>query len=457
MKTFNKTLIATALMAVSAGSSAAGFLLNETSVSGLGRAFAGEGAAADDAAVLARNPAAMALFDQTALSLAGTYIDPGVDMRGVSSPLGSDPSALNIDGAAPQAFVPAAYLIMPLNDKVAIGFAGYSNFGLGTDFGENYPAGTIAGSTDLLTMNLNTSVSYRVNDHLSLGLGLNAVYGDAELIRHFGETAPLINGMVDANLGPAAGLAPDLEPSSISGKMAGDGWGFGFNVGVLYEVNDDHRIALTYKSKTTIELEGHYTNDLAAGIATDSLVGVGGSQVDGTLDLDLPDILEFSGYHKVSDKVILHTTVMWTGWSVFEELRGVADGDTTLEGPLCANGNPACQISDGQTLLLKEENFEDAWRFGLGMTYLMSDAVTLRAGIAYDETPIPETHRTVSIPDSDRMWYSFGANYQLSDNSDVDLAFTFIDGKEVRVEEDGYVLNSEGNAFLVGAQYNYRF
>ncbi|SDI52847.1 long-chain fatty acid transport protein [Ferrimonas sediminum] len=437
MKTFNKTIIATALMAISTGSSAAGFLLNETSVSGLGRAFAGEGVAADDAAVLARNPAAMSLFDETAISIVGTYIDPGVDMQGVSG--AADPSDLDIDGAAPTAFVPAAYLIMPLNDKVAIGFAGFSNFGLGTDFGSDYAAGSIAGKTEVMTMNLNASVSYRINEHWSLGLGANIIYGDAELKRYAG------------NMSDNPAMNPILPSYDTTlADMSGDGFGYGYNVGVMYELNDNHRFSVTYRSQVTVELEGQFQNDITTmvPIYSQALSATGGQAIDGTLDLELPDIFEFSGYHKVTDKLALHTTVMWTGWSVFEEIRGVADQDFN-DGEV--------SISKGQTVLLKEENFEDAWRFGIGATYNVSPEFTLRTGIAYDETPVPESHRSISIPDSDRVWYSIGANYQLSDNANIDLAFSYIDGEQVEVNEDGYVLNSEGNAFLAGAQFNYSF
>lgn len=441
MKTINKTAIACALALISGQAAAAGFLLNETSVSGLGRAFAGEGAAAEDAAVLARNPAAMALFDTKAIALVGTYIDPGVDMNGVTNPLG-DPNNLDIDGAAPQAFIPAMYYIHPINDKWAVGFAGFSNFGLGTDFDDDYAAGIIGGKTEMITMNANASVSYRINDQWSVGLGANIVYGDAELNRHFGD----------------AGAAVGMDPTAVAGSMKGDGFGFGYNIGVMYELNANHRFALTYRSDITLKMEGDYYNDLPTGFApAEGLVGTGGEDVDGKLDLELPGIVEFSGFHQMNDKLALHTTVMWTNWSVFEDINGEADGDTTLSGPTCGVPGFNCNISDGQSLLYKEENFDDAWRFGLGLTYTVSPELKLRTGVAYDETPVPEHHRSISIPDSDRMWYSIGANYKLSDHSDIDFAFTFIDGEEVEVNEDGFVLESEGNAILVGAQYNHRF
>mgnify|MGYP002144923380 CR=1 FL=1 len=151
---------------------------------GLGRAFAGEGAIADSAAVLGRNPAAMMMFDKTAVSVAATMVDPDYSVDGafVADLPGSrfDSSTPASHGnAGPNAVIPAAYMIHPVNDQWAVGFAMMTNYGLGTRFDDSFGAGShpaaglLAGETSLMSVNLNPNVAYRVNEQWSLGAGIN--------------------------------------------------------------------------------------------------------------------------------------------------------------------------------------------------------------------------------------------------------------------------------------------
>ncbi|MGL5045972.1 MAG: outer membrane protein transport protein, partial [Plesiomonas sp.] len=103
-----KSALATAVALLSANASAAGYQIGEHSASGLGRAFAGEGAVADNAAVVIRNPAAMMMFDAPSISGGLTYIDPEVDVIGKTIP---NSSASDI---APSAVVPFGAAIYPI-------------------------------------------------------------------------------------------------------------------------------------------------------------------------------------------------------------------------------------------------------------------------------------------------------------------------------------------------------
>ncbi|KKK66921.1 hypothetical protein LCGC14_2959230, partial [marine sediment metagenome] len=153
---FTKTLIAASLAVMSADTFAAAFQLAEQNASGLGRAYAGEAAVADDASVVARNPALMSLFKEQQLSVAGIAVVPDVSLRGTEASNQSvNPGQLNDSSIAPAAFVPAGYFVMPIDDKFAVGFGAFSNFGLATEFDEDYPAGQLAGETEIVTVNMN--------------------------------------------------------------------------------------------------------------------------------------------------------------------------------------------------------------------------------------------------------------------------------------------------------------
>lgn len=425
---FQKTLLSLSLSLLAVEAHSAAFQLNETSASGLGRSFAGDAVIADDASVISRNPAAMSLFSKKSFSIAGTYIDPNVDIKGTGSPdiLGEDydVDSLDINGVVPKAFIPAIYFINPINDKFAYGLAINSNFGLSSEYDNDYPAGSIAGETELTTINTNLSGSYRINEQFSVGLGLNVVYSDAYLVRQAGVTGEILG----------------IPSTSEVAKMEGDEVSFGWNIGAVYEVNNAHRFALTYRSDVTIDFEGDYT-----GLGTDKEVG--------TMTIDLPKIAEFSGFHQLTDKFAMHYSVMYTDWSSFEELEAYTDEE--------------------EPVFAKEENFESTYRLALGTTYNFSDKLILRAGVAFDESAAVKDYRSISIPDSDRLWYSVGATYQLNADNSVDFGFAYIDGDRVTVKEsdgilealplppqlsnDKWEFETEGNAILLSVQYNKSF
>ncbi|WP_421310139.1 MULTISPECIES: outer membrane protein transport protein [unclassified Aeromonas] len=417
---FKKSLIAATIALATGQVHAAAFQLNEHSASGLGRAYAGEAAIADNASVLARNPAAMTTFDKMAVSVSGTYIKPDVDVDGAVYAGANKMAPASESGIAPSAFVPAAYFIQPLNDQWAWGIGLFSNYGLSTEYSKTFPAGAGAGDTELMTLNINPNIAYRINEHFSVGAGINAVYGAAELNRYAGL------------LGPAIGQNSDARIA----HMKGDTWGFGWNVGTLYEVNENHRFALTYRSQVDMSFDGDFQG-LTSGNRT----------VDGNLKLDLPAQAEFAGYHRLNQQFAVHYSVNWTDWSAFQELKATSGQ--------CAGG----------VCLQKDEKFKDSTRYSIGGTWYINPAWEARIGFAYDNSPIEPEYRSLSIPDSDRVWYSAGATYHINTDMNVDFGMAYLDGKEVDVNEGlrnhsdslRWKGSSHGNAFLASAQFNMKF
>ena len=427
---FKKSLIAAAVTLASTQTFAAAFQLNEHSASGLGRAYAGEAAIADNAAVLSRNPAAMTTFDKMALSVSGTYIKPDVDVAGdiYAGPTKLAPSSES--DIAPDAFVPATYFIQPLNDQWAWGIGLFSNYGLSTEYSKTFPAGAGAGDTELLTFNINPNIAYRINSNFSLGAGINAVYAQAELNRYAGDLAPILNVTTPFTHNTDTAIA----------HLKGDTWGFGWNVGALYEINDNNRLALTYRSQVDLSFDGDFKG-LTSGYRT----------VDGNLKLDLPAQAEFAGYHRLNPQFAVHYSVNWTDWSAFKELKATSSS--------CKDGEIVGQC------LQKPENFKDSLRYSIGSTWYINPSWEARIGFAYDNSPIEPEYRSLSIPDSDRVWYSAGATYHIDQDMSVDFGMAYLDGKKVDVSEGlpkhessmRWEGTSHGNAFLASAQFNMKF
>ncbi|MDB4275984.1 outer membrane protein transport protein [Akkermansiaceae bacterium] len=179
---------------------------------------------------------------------------------------------------------------------------------------------------------------------------------------------------------------------------------FGYNVGILFELSDKTRFGLHYRSAVDLSLNG--TADIGGAFAP--LMGGASTTLDASLEVELPDTLEFSAYHELNDKLAIHADVLWTGWSKFQELAPITN-NAGVDSRVYVRGN-----------------WSDAFRFSVGATYKYSDRLTLRAGAAYDESPASTPDRTLRIPDADRIWLSIGGTYVINESYNLDFGFTHI-------------------------------
>ncbi|EPK7361058.1 long-chain fatty acid transporter FadL [Kluyvera ascorbata] len=428
---FTKSALAVAVALVSTQAWSAGFQLNEFSSSGLGRAYSGEGAIADDAGNASRNPALIMMFDRPEFSIGAVFIDPDVNITG-KSPKGNSTDADNI---APTAWVPNVHFVMPINEQFGWGASITSNYGLATEFNNSYAAGMYGGKTDLQTANLNLSGAYRLSSNWSFGLGFDAVYAKAKIERYAGESSEKFPG-------PAGGMVGITGPDSQIAHLKGDEWGYGWNAGILYELDKNNRWGLTYRSEVKIDFDGDYKSSITS-FGNTALAGQGlpygtdGRTIGGSLTLNLPEMWEISGYNKVDPQWAIHYSIAYTSWSQFQELKATG--------------------SNGQELFYKDESFKDAYRIALGTTYYYDKNWTFRTGIAFDDSPVPANHRSISIPDQDRFWLSAGTTYAFNEDASIDFGASYMHGQTVTVQEGDYTFKSEGKAWLFGSNFNYRF
>lgn len=434
---FTKSALAVAVALVSTQAWSAGFQLNEFSASGLGRAYSGEGAIADDAGNASRNPALITMFDRPTFSGGAVFVDPGVDVTGRSA-IGNNASQDNI---APTAWVPNLHFVAPINDQFGWGASVTSNYGLATEFNNNYSAGSVGGKTDLETLNLNLSGAYRLNNNWSFGLGFDAVYARAKIERYAGD----LPQQVDAATGGAFGLSGLIPPDTQIAHLKGDEWGFGWNAGILYELDKNNRWGLTYRSEVKVDFDGDYksslptaVNTLAPALGLNGLpFATGGATIPGSLTLNLPEMWEVSGYNRVDPQWAIHYSLAYTSWSQFQQLKATS--------------------TSGDTLFQKHEGFKDAYRIALGTTYYYDDNWTFRTGIAFDDSPVPAQNRSISIPDQDRFWLSAGTTYAFNKDASVDVGVSYMHGQSVKINEGPYQFESEGKAWLFGTNFNYAF
>lgn len=439
MKKFNQSILATAMLLAAGGANAAAFQLAEVSTSGLGRAYAGEAAIADNASVVATNPALMSLFKTAQFSTGGVYIDSRINMSGdvASSVIISNMVKATQDGSAsarnvvPGAFVPNLYFVAPVNDKFALGAGMNVNFGLKSEYDDSYDAGIFGGKTDLSAINLNLSGAYRVTEGLSLGLGVNAVHAKAQVERNAGTISNSVNdsqltGVLSTLAQPFKELNKHLpsKDKSVVSLQDRAAWGFGWNAGVMYQFNETNRIGLAYHSKVDIDFTDRTATSLEAGV-----IGAGKT---GNLTLTLPDYLELSGFHQLTDKLAVHYSYKYTHWSRLTKLNA--------------------SFEDGKKAFDKELQYSNNSRVALGASYNLYEKLTLRAGIAYDQAA-SRHQRSAAIPDTDRTWYSLGATYKFTPNLSVDLGYAYLKGKKVHFKEEKTIAEKSGLPLTSTANY----
>jgi long-chain fatty acid transport protein len=441
------------------------FQLNETSVSGLGTAFAGGAASANDASTLFWNPAGLARLDYGEFQMglhaiipSDEYTDRGSRYNLPGTPFNGLPIVGNNGGnAGVNHLLGNMYFSQPLARDTSYGdfTAGlgvFTPFGLETDYQPGWFGRYAALRTKLTTIDIQPTLAWRFG-RFSLGAGLDIQYASARLTQaiDFGLAAQAPLGQFYtgvAQLLAAVGVPPAAIPGRIAAlrdsftaagwvpgghdgvtEITGDDWSLGFNVGALFEYRklgegeetflQDGRVGVSYRSKIDHELKGDAefrrvplvfpVNPPALGVSFPDEIFTSVFFNQGvTAELSLPDILHFSIYQRFAHTFAVMGDVSWTHWSRLQTVPIV------FENP----GTPTNLLTI---------NYEDAMRYSLGFEWYACKNVTLRIGGAYDETPIQSAElRTPRIPDNNRYWLTFGAKYSPKDWLDVDIGYAHI-------------------------------
>ncbi|MEW6600906.1 MAG: outer membrane protein transport protein, partial [Nitrospirota bacterium] len=322
---------------------ASGFAITEQSVSGLGNAFSGSAAASEDASTVFHNPAGMTLLKGQQIIIGLHIISPRTEFKdegsravsGIAVPgIPPVPSFNNVlaggsGGDAGGIFtVPNFYYVLPLAGGWSFGLGLNSPFGLSTEYDPGWVGRYYGVKSELNTVNINPAFALRLSDEFSLGFGVSIQYLDAELSNavDYGTLDTL--GYFDKNLSdgkmdPVFGLRPQRDDGFTAVK--GDSWGYGFNLGVLYEFSSGSRIGMSYRSRVSHDVEGDVDWTLPGTNGFDRVMAAATPQglfQDGGVssDIDLPASASLSYYHNVNYHLSVMADITWTEWGVLEEL-----------------------------------------------------------------------------------------------------------------------------------------
>jgi long-chain fatty acid transport protein len=426
-------LVAIIVLAIGSPAYPSGFAIIEQSVKGLGNAFAGGSAVCEDATVVYFNPAGLARLQghQIVAAVHVVMAQAKFENQGsthVLQPLTDVPlmGGNGGDGGV-TGYIPNLYYSYSGLKSWSFGIGINAPFALSTNYEDRSWVGRYhALESKLESVNINPAVAYSIPydmvHQLSIGFGVSAQYMKTTL-----------SNAIDFGTLDWTGAFPPIPPQGLGmnpqqddgfSEIEGDDWSWGFNVGVLVEFTERTRAGLAYRSQIKHQSTGTATFETPDELAPVEAATGFFTDCDVEGDVTFPDYFSASIYHGISEEWAIMGDVTWTHWSLFEELRFKF-----------ANGQP-----DGVTT----ENWNDTWRFALGWTFTPSEEWTARAGVAYDQTPVPdEQHRTPRVPGNDRYWLSLGGGYQLTEVFRADIGYShlfisdpLIDKSEFPLEED---------------------
>lgn len=416
-----KTALALAVSAASSYSLAAGFAINEQSVSSMGTAFAGRSSSADDATTVFGNPAGMARIKREQVSAGAALIFAKTDIDDARGTFGGS----NDGDMVPTVGVPMGYYVKPLDEKWAFGLGVYVPFGLITDYESGFAGRYYGDRSEVRVITLQPTVSYRINDQLSVG---------------FGPTINRIDGeLTSAVLNP---LSPGRNDGKV--KVKGDDTALGFTAGVLFELDPRTRFGLTYHSKVDYTLKGDTTVS-----GSGFVLGSSAGKYDASLDLETPESVDFSVTHDLNDAWTLYAGSTWTRWSRLEEIKVENKGVGGLLGPALST-------------ITEEQDWRDTWSYAVGAAYKLNRQWTLRAGLAYDQSPARNEFRSPRIPTDDRKILSLGAAWSPNDDMTIDVAYSYLKEDDAKIDQSSPIKGSyqatyKNSAHGLGAQVTYRF
>ena len=404
-----------------------GFLIYEHGAAAMGLAGAFVGVANDPSAIF-HNPGGLAFLEGTQVSLGGTVIIPSGSL---SLPNWPDPTYKNVDQVDQTFFAPNVYITHRLSDKVAVGIGLFAPFGLGTKWPEKYPLRYIGVSNEMQTVIVNPTIAYRISDNLGLGFGVSYV--------HSSLTLDLVRRV---SFGPYG--AYDV-PASVDGAS---GSTISWNVGLLYKANK-FSWGLNYRSGFSVKYEGNLKLD-SVNVPT-PLKGYIPASSEANTTFNFPNIVGLGIGYQLTPKFLVSFDFHYFGWSVYDQYKI----DINYPDPL---PDPEPEVVG--------ENFKDSVIFRGGLEYKLNDALTLRGGFLYDQTPQPEESVDPNLPDANRIALIGGFGYSFG-KFRIDLGYQYeIFSDRKSPNRDVYLLPNglnlgEGtystSAHLIGVNLSYRF
>ncbi|MFO7884864.1 MAG: outer membrane protein transport protein [Desulfobacteraceae bacterium] len=388
------------------------FLFNITNIYASGFAVFSQGASSfgKAGASIAYSDSPSSVFYNPALisSLDGTQIETGTTVINLEFEHKSDLTG-KTDSTDNSIFFPSTlYATYNFNKKLSFGFGAFSPFGLATQWDKTWEGRYLATNSELTSLCANPVVSWQATPKLAIAGGVNILY-------------------IDATLENSINLSP-MGLGDARQKFKGDDYGYGFNLGLLYQFTDQIQAGMSFRSGYSMDLDGRLSFDLPMG-SPDLLAGAlpdTGSRAA----IDLPEKFFASIAFQATPKLVVEAGILREGWSCYDKIT------TRSEKPV-----------NGVTAEIIDKDWNDTMTYNLGLEYCFNDRLTLRTGYLFRENAVPDHTFDPSLPDSDASLYAFGGDfawnqytlsmayvYERQNDRNKDTALGFIKGSSANGE-----------------------
>jgi long-chain fatty acid transport protein len=286
--------------------------------------------------------------------------------------------------------------------------------------------------------------SFKARDNLALGFGVSFQRIEATFTNQVNYSGALLSAGV-----PAGSVPPGLE-SSV--QIKGDDNAYGWNAGLLWEIDKDRRVGLHYRSSIRYDVSGEvtFTNPAVPPALAGAAAAVNNNVLFNsgvTAKVKLPPIFNLSYFGTIDNRWDVMADAQWTGWSTIKDLTFVR--------------------TNGSTLASTPENFKDSWKVAIGANYRYDSKWLFRGGLAYDLSPVETVYRMPRLPDNDRLWLTAGAQFRWDPKMQLDFGAGYIWSRKASINKSGDppnvlangLLNGEyeGRTSIVSAQLTYSF
>jgi long-chain fatty acid transport protein len=357
--------------------------LYETGAPDLGTASAGRAAMAADASTAATNPAGMTLLDRSQLLIAGGALLPFTNFYAASHTTPSGGSGGNAGVFMP---LGSLFYVHRLSDRIRVGVAVFSDFGLGGDYGKEWVGRYYVTEEALVTAKINPVIAYKVTDWLSVGAGGSFAVGRLTFQSRINNALPRLG----------------------DGRYALESWdeAFGGNAGILLIPLPKLRLGLTYQSPEDFKFGFNpFITDLGPGFRLLSRF-IGGSRFN--VPQTEPEQAMVSVLWKVLPKFSLMGNVGWQNWTEYGEF-------------------PVGISARTQRTVAANLHFSDTYQLAIGQQYRLTEKCLWSAGFAYDSSSVSQQNRSVVLPIDRQLRYGTGIQYEINADVTAGVAWEFLD------------------------------